>query len=372
MKDFLTQLRNEIIHFFYKSIFKPIAFANDPEKVHDTMIKAGKFLGSNPITRFLTSIKFCYENPALEQEILGIYFKNPIGLSAGFDKNAELTQILPYVGFGFEEVGTITGEPCEGNAKPRLWRAINSKSLVVYYGLKNDGAEKLSAKLKNMTFNFPIGISIGKTNSKTTVDTDRGIKDYLKAYRLFENIGDYYTINISCPNTFGGEPFTDPTRLEKLLAAISNEKRTKPIFIKMPADLKKQDLDQLIEVARKYRIDGFISTNLTKDRNNSKIVDEVPEHGGLSGKVVEELSNSQIEYLYRKCGKEFVIIGCGGVFSAEDAYKKIKLGASLIQMITGMIYEGPQVISEINRGLVSLLREDGYANISEAVGKNII
>jgi dihydroorotate dehydrogenase len=367
-----------MLGFFYQKILKPVFFLADPESVHDRMTKFGILLGRFYSTRSLVTRLLNYENKMLEQTIAGIHFKNPIGLAAGFDKNAELTQIIPSVGFGFEEVGSITGEPCSGNPKPRLWRMKKSQSLMVYYGLKNDGCIAISEKLKNLLkienckLKIPLGISIAKTNCAATVGEEEGIKDYLKAYRTFveAGIGDYFTINISCPNAFGGEPFTTPDKLDRLLSALVKVKCDKPMFIKMPAEISNETLDGLIEVARKHRITGFISTNLAKSRTNEKISKEdgVPENGGMSGKVVQELSDKQIEYLYKKCGKEFVIIGCGGVFTAEDAYRKIRLGASLIQLITGMIYQGPQVIKEINQGLVDLLKADGFSNISEAVG----
>ena len=176
----------------------------------------------------MTSILFNYSNSVLEQTILGIKFKNPVGLAAGFEKNAELTQILPSVGFGFEEIGSITGEPCEGNPKPRLWRLPKSKALIVYYGLKNNGAEEVSKRLAGKNFSIPIGTSVAKTNNSQIVSTEAGIADYLKAYRLLSDIGAYTTINISCPNTSGGQPFTDPQKLEQLLQEISKLPKTKP------------------------------------------------------------------------------------------------------------------------------------------------
>jgi dihydroorotate dehydrogenase len=365
-----------MINVLYKKVLKPIFFMADPEDVHDRMTRVGSFLGHYSLTRAFTSNLFKYEHPSLEQDIAGIHFRNPIGLAAGFDKNAELTQILPSVGFGFEEVGSITGEPCLGNPKPRLWRLKESQSLMVYYGLKNDGCEAIASKLKsnisNLKSGFPLGISIAKTNSAETVDEEKGIADYVKAYKTFVDagIGDYFTINISCPNAFGGEPFTTPEKLDRLLAALRQVPNKKPVFIKMPAEMPFDILDGMLEVARKHKITGFISSNLAKNRNNPAIKDSfVPEQGGMSGKVVQDFSDKQIEYIYKKCGKEFVIIGCGGVFNAEDAYRKIKLGASFIQMITGMIFEGPQVIKKINQGLADLLRKDGFSNISEAVGK---
>ena len=309
----------------------------------------------------------------LEQEILGINFVNPIGLSAGFDKDGYLIDIIPNVNFGFEEVGSVTGEKCDGNPKPRLWRLKKSKALVVYYGLKSEGCEavakRLKEKLKIKQFKIPIGISIAKTNSKLTTSTKVGIKDYVKAYKEFAEIGDYTTINLSCPNAYGGQPFHEAKNLNLLLAEIKKIPSKKPIFLKIAPDLSEKQLNDIINLAEKYKLSGFICTNLTKNRKNLKLIDKnIPEIGGISGKAVEDLSNKNISYIYKKTKGKFVIIGVGGVFSAEDAYKKIKLGASLIQLITGMIFEGPQTISEINQGLTKLLKREGYKNISEAVG----
>lgn len=369
MKEILIRTRNTAIGLLYKYVTKPIFFRQDPENVHDRMTFVGRLLGTNFVTRGLTHTFFGYRNEVLAQDILGIHFSNPIGLSAGFDKNAQLTSILPHVGFGFEEVGSITGEPCAGNPKPRLWRLPKSQSLVVYYGLKNDGAERIAARLRGKKMAFPLGISIAKTNCATTVDRDAGIADYVKAYKAFRGIGDYVTVNISCPNAFGGQPFTDTESLEKLLHAINAVRDEKPIFIKLSPDLTHAQLDDILHVAEKQKINGLISTNLTKDRTKMDIKDPiVPEKGGMSGKIVEKFSDAQIKYLYKKAGHKCVIIGCGGIFTAEDAYKKIRLGASLLQMITGMIYGGPQTISQINQGLVALLHRDGFKNISEAVG----
>jgi len=370
MFDFLIKIRNFIIKIFYKYILKPIFFKLDPEDVHDHMTSVGIFLGKYKITKKLTKLFFIYSNPILEQKILGINFKNPIGLSAGFDKNATLTDILPEVGFGFEEVGSITGEYCSGNKKPRLWRLKKSKSLAVYYGLKNDGCKNISKRLKTKKFKIPIGVSIAKTNCKETVDTDKAILDYFKAYIAFQNIGDYITINISCPNAYGGQPFTDSKKLEALMEKITSIPKIKPIFIKISPDLNKKEIDEIIHIAEKFKIDGFICTNLTKNRDNKNIIDKnIPEVGGLSGKVVDNMSDDIIKYIYKKTNGNFVIIGVGGIFSAEDAYRKIKAGASLLQLITGMIFEGPQVISEINLGLTRLLIKNGYKSISEAIGK---
>ncbi|MFA5290779.1 MAG: dihydroorotate dehydrogenase (quinone) [Candidatus Paceibacterota bacterium] len=389
---------------------KPILFRFDPELMHNFFVKIGNFLGRFEATRWATKTWFYYENPILEQEILGMKFKNPIGLAAGFDKNAEMIDIMPAVGFGFTEVGSVTGRACAGNAKPRLWRLPKSRSLIVYYGLKNSGAVEIVERLRrnaNLRMHanntneeasagsrtsrsqvrlpeLPIGISIAKTNDDKTVTTEDGIADYLFTYQKFveARIGDYYTINISCPNAFGGEPFVDPIKLDHLLLALRGPSSgfSKPVFLKMPPDLNHEQTDQIIELAKKYKVSGFICTNLSKDRSlpefQNKIKEQLPtDVGGLSGKIVEELANEQIKYVYQKiknlsANEKMIIMGCGGVFSAEDAYAKIKAGASLIQLITGMIFEGPQLISQINQGLVELLAQDGYSNISEAIGQN--
>lgn len=357
MKNAIIKSRNSTIAYLYKHLLKPVFFAFDPEMVHDFMSFQGRVLGTNPLGRGITKLLFGYSHPALEQDILGIHFKNPLGLSAGFDKNARLLNIIPYVGFGFEEIGSITGEPCEGNPKPRLWRHKDLKSIRVNYGLMNDGAEAIAKGLKNKKFKFPVGISVAKTNNEATCDTEVGIEDYAKAFSAFTKIGDYFTVNLSCPNTFGGQPFTDSKRLDQLLDRLDKIPTKKPIFLKLSPDLSEKELDALIAVAQKHRVHGFVCTNLTKNHKFGK--------GGLSGGAVKELSNKQISYVYKKTKGKFLIIGCGGIFSAEDAYAKLKAGASLLQLITGLIYEGPGVISEINRRLVELMQKDGYKNISE-------
>ncbi len=371
MKTAIFRARNAITGFSYRQVLKRIFFLIDSEAIHDRMLCAGAFLGSNWATRKIMAALFCYSDRRLEQNVRGMRFANPVGLAAGFDKNAELTQILPAVGFGFAEVGTITGEPCAGNPKPRVWRLKKSRGLLVNYGLKNDGCEKIAERLRGKSFAMPVGINIGKTNSPETVGLEAGISDYAKAYRAFAGIGIYTTINISCPNAFGGEPFENAGKLDRLLERIGRIPSKKPVFMKMSPDLSKKQIDAILKVAAKHKVAGFICTNLTKNRQNAKIADKLySAAGGISGKPTEDLSNECIRRIYSKTKGKFVIIGCGGIFSAEDAYKKIKLGASLVQLITGMIFEGPQLVSSINLGLVKLLEIDGFSNISEAIGKD--
>lgn len=362
-------IRTRVFRWVYAHVMKPIFFRADPEDVHDAMTMVGRFFGSNFVTRWLLARLFSFHDARLEQTVCGIRFANPIGLSAGFDKNARLIDVIPSVGFGFIEIGSITGEPCEGNPRPRLWRLKKSQALVVYYGLKNDGAEAIAARLRGRTFALPVGVSVAKTNCAATVDTAAGVADYVKAYRLLADIGDYTTINISCPNTFGGEPFTDAGKLDQLLTEIDRVPTRKPVFLKLAPDITHEMVDAIIAVCKRHTVHGFVCTNLTKKRDNPLIVDEeVPEKGGISGPVVRGLADDMIGYVYRATQGKYVIIGAGGVTTAEDAYQKIRLGASLLQMITAMIFQGPQVIGEINRGLVALLERDGFATIADAVG----
>lgn len=363
-----------MIDFLYKKAFKPLMFLFPADHVHEVMVTAGQVLGSNPIGKKITRALFNYENTKyLSQEICGVNFVNPIGLSAGFDYEAKLTQILPDVGFGFMTVGSITWGSYGGNPRPMLGRLPKSKSLLVNKGLKSSGARSVYGNIKELAFEMPVGISIAKTNSVACATDELGVKDYLESAKFWSSkkVGSYFEINISCPNAFGGEPFTTPEKLKKLMNSLDKVKFSSPVFVKMPIELGWENTKQLLEICIKHKVDGVVFGNLAKDRSNPALVkDELAKigKGNFSGKPTWVKSNEMIRKTYKKYGKKLVIIGSGGVFSAEDAYTKIKLGASLVQMITGMIYEGPQVVGQINRGLVELLKKDGYKNISEAIG----
>ncbi|MFH1200727.1 MAG: quinone-dependent dihydroorotate dehydrogenase [bacterium] len=365
MLDKLTTARNYIMKKKYQWILKPVFFKFDPEMIHDRMSDFLHFLGKYTLIRKIAYFCWGFRDPSLEQNILGINFKNPVGLAAGFDKNAKLIDIMSSLGFGFTEVGSITAKPYEGNPKPRLYRLPEAKTLRINYGLKNLGAEVLYQQLQNKTFSSPVGINIAKTNNIETSEVNKGIEDYFFTYKIFQDTGDYFTINISCPNTCEENPiFSESQNLNLLLNKIFSISKTKPVFIKLSPDLSDIKLREILEICQKYPVDGFVCTNLTKVNLLGH-----SGQGGFSGKAVEKLSNQLIQKVYKYYGGKKIIIGCGGIFSAKDAYKKIKLGASLLQLITGMIFEGPQVISDINLGLIRLLKADGYKNISEAIGK---
>lgn len=337
----------------YKHLIRPVLFQIDPERVHNAALKFGSFLGKFFAFRKILAFFYDFNDDGLKINVKGINFRNPVGLAAGFDKNGVLPNVISSVGFGFEEIGSVTTLPCEGNLKPRLFRLPKDKALIVNYGLCNDGAEIVCKRLKKC--DVPIGINIAKTNDKT-IKGNFSVEDYYKSYQIVKDFADYVTINISCPNSGDGRSFEDTKLLEKLLSKLNIREI---VFLKISPDIDKKNLDKIISLSKKYKITGFVVSNLTHDKTIT---------GGVSGLRLKEKSDSLIKYIYKKTKGKFVIIGVGGIFSAEDAYQKIRNGASLVQLITGMIYEGPSLIKDINKGLVSLLERDGFKNIQEAVG----
>ena len=367
-----TPLKTRILSWGYKHVAKPLFFAIDPEVIHDRMLDIGNVLGRTSATRWATRSLFDFEHRTLEQHIAGIDFRNPIGLAAGFDKNAKIVNILPDVGFGFAEIGSITKEPYAGNSGKRLVRLPKSQAIVVNYGLANVGVEAIAKRLSSYPKRIPIGTSIAPTNSPSTGTLKAAVADCEASYDRLKDVGDYTTLNLSCPNTGCDQPFMQSDWLDALLKTVSDIKTSKPIFIKLSPDHPTAHIDELLKIADKRGVAGVVCTNLTKPRENMHILDRnVPEKGGISGKVVEQLSNELISHIRKTFGTRFVIVGCGGVFTAEDAFEKIQRGASLIQLITGMIYGGPQTIGEINSGLVTLLEKSGYESIADAVGTNV-
>lgn len=368
-------LTTKILRTTYRSIFKPIFFKIDPETTHERAKKAAYILTATRVTKYLTEKTLSYEHPMLGQTLADIHFKNPVGLAAGFDKDADFVEIMPCVGFGFQEIGSITGKPYAGNPGTRLWRLPEAKGLIVYYGLKNKGADVLKEKMKLKKSSIPLGISAAKTNCKETTNTQKGIEDYCTVLESFRSIGAYYTLNLSCPNSFGGQDFQNAKKLEQLLRQMKKlQLFCKPVFLKMSAELEKKELDALLAVAQKYPVTGFICSNLLKKKENvqlSEKEEKVWTKGGVSGKQCKKHALRQVAYIYKKTKGKMIVIGCGGIFCAADAYEYICHGASLVQLITGMIYQGPQLIGEINHGLVQFLQRDGFKNVGEAVGSKI-
>lgn len=373
MNNLLLSIRGFLNRNVYRFIVKPLIFLWPPEIAHNKLKAFGKFLSSNAFGRKVLSFFFYFKHPSLNTTVDGVSYDNPIGLSAGFDKDGELTDAYPSLAFGFAELGSFTGEICPGNpgVGRRLFRMKKSKSILVWYGLNNQGAEQISARLKDKKFRIPIGVNAAKSNLTPEFVLEDSIADYLKTLRAFEGIGDYFTINISCPNTQDDEPFVNKENLEALLSAIDAERKPgRPIYVKLAADLEIAEINTILDACMKYKMDGIVLTNLAKPEFNKEYVkDELTFHkGAMSGLPLQRIATTVVRHAYRYTRGELTIVAVGGVFNAEDAYEKITSGASLVELITAMIYDGPQVMGEINRGLVELLKKDGFSNIEEAVG----
>ncbi len=343
-----------IEHLFYK-IFKFFFFLFDPEFIHHAMIKFGKVLGKTRPTRFLVKTSFAFSHPVLSTTINDITFPNPVGLSAGYDYDGDLVNILPETGFGWHTIGTVTRQLYAGNPKPRLGRFPKSKALLVNKGLKSIGAEAMITKLAKQPFRIPTCISIASTNKLFKSEKEQ-LEDIKQTFQLFEQSKlkhHLYELNISCPNTFGGEPFTTPNRLEVLLKVIDRLNLTRPLFVKMPIDLSAGEIIALGKVLTKHNVQGLNIGNLAKDRSNSAVHPKdrrewKQKKGNLSGKPTWDLSNKHIRLVRKEFKNRFTIIGTGGIFTGADAQYKLDLGADLVQLITGMIYGGPQTLGEIN------------------------
>lgn len=360
--------------FLYKYFLRNILFNIEADRVHSRITDLGETVGNSSKTKGIISSFFHLKHHNLYQKINGVEFSGPIGLAAGFDYEARLTQTLSQLGFGFQTIGTITNKPYEGNPKPMLGRLPKSKSLMVNKGFKNPGAKKIINKLSGLNFEIPLGVSVGATNRRDLTSLRQNIADILHTFILLEGSrlkNSYYELNISCPNLYNNVLFDTPRNLKILLEQIDLLKIKKPLFVKMPICVSDDEILIMLKTISKYSPKGIIIGNLQKNRRNPNLYPEEVEKfksGNFSGKPTFYRSNELIKLSYKNYKDRFTIIGCGGVFNAKDAFLKISYGASLIQLITGLIYEGPQLAASINFDLSKILQKKGYKNISEAVG----
>ncbi len=349
----------------YKKIIRPILFSisKDPERAHHLALFFLKIAGIPPFS-FLLSLFTKVEDKSLEQKVFGINFKNPVGLAAGFDKNGEVVQGLSSLGFGFIEVGTVTEHPQPGNPRPRLFRLFKDLALINRMGFNNKGSENLAVSLSKIN-DIVVGGNFGKSKITELKDAKA---DYMFSFKKLYEHSSYLVFNVSSPNTPGLRTLQNKEFLTDLISDMqsfrASQKNYKPILIKIDPDLETNILDEIIEVCVALKLDGIIATNTTLSREG--LTEEINETGGLSGKPLQDKSTEVIKYIHKKASS-LTIIGVGGIFTAEDAYEKIKAGASLVQVYTGMIYEGPFLVKKINKGLIRLLAQDGYKNISEII-----
>ena len=345
-------LKTAFLESSYQNLFKPLAFRIDAELVHNRITDFGELLENQD---HLLSWLFAYKNPKLKKKVLGIAFDNPVGLAAGFDYDGHMARVLKHVGLGFNTVGTVTAKPYEGNPGPRLARLPKSKALLVNKGFKSEGARAVAKRLDSKNLKgCVVGISVGSSNIPEVDSIPKAIADYVFTFTVFKNkpYVKYFELNISCPNTLMTESFTNPKNFQKLVRAVKKLNIKKPIFVKMPNEISLRASDALVDAALKSKINGFIFSNLVKDRKNKGLVkSEIKEiahlKGNFSGKPTEENSEKLIRHTRKKYGDRVVIIGLGGIFTANDARRKLDAGADLVQLITGMIYQGPQLIGQI-------------------------
>jgi len=338
----------KIIRFFL--------FLFDPEKIHYFTFSILKIGYNVPLKDWTWKQLFTVKDSKLEREVFGIKFPNPVGLAAGFDKDARLIDELSCFGFGFIEIGTLTPKPQDGNPKPRLFRLKEDSGIINRMGFNNSGVEDAVVRLKNRKSDTIIGGNIGK--NKLTPN-ENATDDYVISFNSLFPYVDYFVVNVSSPNTPGLRDLQEKEPLTNLLNSLQEinnlKEKRKPILLKIAPDLTNEQLDDIIQIVEDTKIDGVVATNTTIDRSRLKTDKNKVEtigNGGLSGLPVKERSTEVIRYLSEKSNKEIPIIGVGGIHSEEDALEKLDAGASLVQIYTGFIYEGPSLVKRINKSLL--------------------
>lgn len=348
---------------------KKLLFTLEPETAHALVKQAGR-IAPTGLLGAITRVN----HECLQTKIGNTMLKNPVGLAAGFDKNAEMLAFLTALGFGHVEIGSVTAKPCEGNPKPRVFRLTKDKSLINWMGLPNEGAEKIERRLASSKQPIPLGINIAKTpEQRQNPHIDKAIQDYLSSYRILHEHGTYITFNLSCPNSTDGETFEDPKFFERLATEIQKTrgelKCDKPHLVKISPDISERDTEKLVATALEFGFEGFVVSNTTKHRDaiTGKISREQSTRGGLSGLGVKKLSDAMLARVQKLTSGKAFLIGVGGILTFADLVEKLCLGANLVQVYTGLIYSGPFFVRELNRKLVRLcgiLKIKNHADLS--------
>ena len=338
----------------YDKVLRPAAFLIDPERVHEGAMWAlerGLFQ-SRP-----------FADPRLKQALFGTQFDNPLGLAAGFDKNAAALNYWDRLGFGFVECGTVTFHAQEGNERPRLFRVPEDHALINRLGFNNVGARAVATRLAAATPRIPVGVNLGK--SKIT-PIEQAAMDYRESFQLLHSFGSYFVVNVSSPNTPGLRTLQEKGPLTEILAALREIDDARPLFVKVAPDLTLNALNDVVEVAMGAKVTGLIATNTTVERGG--LTADPGEDGGLSGAPLLVRSNEILAHLFRTCPREMILMGVGGIFTGEDIYRKIRLGAHLCQVYTGWIYGGPHMVPDALEKLVLLMQRDGVSSLAEIRG----
>ena len=360
----------------YKSLLRPLMFRKDPEASHEMIL--GLLAKTEGFSGILEKI-YNVDDARLTVKIGSLRFANPVGLAGGFDKNAIAPRTIASFGFGFMEIGAITAQAQPGNPKPRLYRLPEDAALINRLGFNNQGAAAIAAKLEHMRARgglpkIPLGMNIGRTK---IVETKDAVADFLACFERLYRHGDFFTLNVSSPNTPHLRDLQEKNLLRELLSAVQEKNREfaarvktelKPVFVKIAPDMEFSQLDEIIDVAASAQLAGIVATNATAFMREKLKSPNGREPGGLSGRPITAKVTSFVSHIYQQTRGQLPIIGVGGIFNAADAYEKIKAGASAVQIYTGWIYEGPGAVKRINQGLARLLERDGLKHISEAVG----
>ena len=348
---------------------RPLAFKLPAETAHDLGKRTLRAVQSTWPTRAALSYAYQYDHPALEVDLFDTTFPNPVGVAAGFDKNAEVTHALAALGFGFVEIGTVTPYPQEGNDRPRLFRLLEDEAMINRMGFNGQGMERVKSRLEaDGTPGIPLGVNVGKMNSSSEREA---IEDYRRVFDRLSPFADYVVVNVSCPNTPDEFDEASPDHLRAIFETLEAENdRGVPILVKVGPDEPDESIFDLVDIVREFDLNGIVATNTSTSREGLASPAR-EEWGGLSGKPLEHRSTEVIRTLAEYTDGELPIIGVGGVDSAESAYEKIRAGASLVQLYTGFVYEGPSTAKRVNRGLVALLERDGFSSVEEAVGADL-
>lgn len=357
----------------YKTFVRPFLFQMEAEQAHERAVSVAVRTSHSRFLQMVGSGLYNYQSSSLERNLWGLHFRNPVGLAAGFDKNGLFPEVMEHLGFGFVEAGSITADPSTGNPRPRAFRLPQDHSLINRMGLNNDGAKTIVKRLKNRSINIPLGINVAKTHDPAIVG-DRAIMDYRFSFLEALKVADYVTLNISCPNTADGKTFEDPGALDELLTAlnIKSDARIVPTLVKFSVDLERAELEKLVEVCENHLVHGYVATNTSSKRDGLLTEAETVKRigsGGLSGRAIARKSTMIIRWIYELLKGQKPIIGVGGIDSAEAAVEKIKAGADLLQVYTGLIYEGPGLVRKINKGLVRYMKRHGIDSIYQISGK---
>jgi dihydroorotate dehydrogenase len=343
---------------------KPILFRLPPERVHGLAVRGLEALQGTAIEDVIAD-RFHVDDDRLGVEAFGQSFPNPVGLAAGFDKNAEVPRAMAALGFGHVEVGGVTATAQEGNDRPRLFRLPPDGALINRMGLNNDGSEVVGRRLAATDVPVPVGVNVAKSHDVPSEDAPA---DYRQTYEAVGEGGDFFVVNVSCPNAEDFRALQNKESLAAILGEIADAGAS-PLLVKLSPDLPERAVEDAIELVEEFDLDGIVATNTTTDRPLTLSHPNRLERGGLSGKPLEKEATQRVRFVAERT--DVPVVGVGGVFTAEDAYRKIRAGASLVQLYTGLVYRGPSIAREINRGVLELLDRDGFEDVTEAVGADL-